>query len=226
MLYVAPDFNAGFHGAYYAKLSLHPFDVSTPNPVHYRILAPLIGYLTFLKGDLFFFIPLLFAILLLSSVYIHYRKINFSVLESVNMAGIIAFSCTILIPIRAAGYPDTVTYYFVFLAFTSVQKPKLAALFFALALLNHESSAFILPGLIAYQNYKNGNKIFTLSKNSLYFIIACLPYLLYHYYVSINCTVEYNLSFYFLNESFKTDLQSMIPLFIPGLFFTFKSTFF
>jgi len=222
MIYVAPDFEAAYHGALYAQLSEHPFNFILSNPIHYRILGPLIGYITFLRGDLFFLVPLIFGVLLLSAIYIHFRKINFSFIESMNMAAIIAFSCTILIPIRAPGYIDTITYYFIFLSFSRIRKPLQSTFFFGIAMFSHECSIFILPGLIAYQNYLNKINVFRITKNILFNIASCIPYLVYRYWVSLHTSVDYDFQFYFSSKNLKTNFLSILPLFIPGLFFTFK----
>ena len=57
MLYITPRFEAAYHGLQYALLSNDPFDFTTPNALRYRILPSLIGYVTFLRGDIFFIIP-------------------------------------------------------------------------------------------------------------------------------------------------------------------------
>src|SRR5689334_17293925 len=74
MMYVQPSFNLTFHGLGFSSLSENPFDFASHNPLQYRILAPLLGYVLFLRGKLFFILPLLFAVFLLSAVYFHYRK--------------------------------------------------------------------------------------------------------------------------------------------------------
>ena len=65
MLYIQQSsFNAVGLGTYTAELSKHPFRFAANNPLQYRILTPFIAYITFLRGDLFFIVPLLFSIFL------------------------------------------------------------------------------------------------------------------------------------------------------------------
>jgi hypothetical protein len=147
---------------------------------------------------------------------------NYTPLESINMAAFICFSCTIFIPVSAPGYTDSITYYFLFLSFIKVRKPYLSATLFGFALLNHESALFILPALILYSNYKNNKNLICFSRATLFYAVALLPYLAYRYYVSIHSAVEYNLSFYFSKETIRNGITLLLPVFLPGLFFAFK----
>lgn len=222
MLYVAPNFEMLYHGEFFARLSLNPFDLSDPNPVRYRVLGPLIGFVIQLKGHLFVYVPLIFALLFLAEIYKHYRKNNFNIAEAVIITGIISFSCTILIPIKAAGYTDTITYYFLFLAFSRIKKPYISAIFFSLAMLNHECSIFLLPGLFAYYNYKTDSRILKFNKTVVLYLIALIPYSIYRYYISKNAVVDFSLSFYFSKETIEHNFLGILPLIPAGLFFSFK----
>ncbi|MCX6295970.1 MAG: hypothetical protein NTX97_07870 [Bacteroidetes bacterium] len=222
MIYVAPNFEMLYHGEYFSRLSLNPFNLSDPNPVRYRILGPLIGYITHLKGPLFVYVPLIFARLFLAAVYSHYRQHKFTVSEAFIFAGIISFSCTILIPIKAAGYTDTITYYFLFLAFSKIKREGLSAFYFGLAMLNHECSIFLLPGLIVYYNYKNDKNIFAINKIILYYLLALFPFFIYRYYISNNAIVDFSLKFYFSKDTIEHNFMVILPLIPAGLFFAFK----
>src|SRR5258706_537604 len=136
MIYVQPSFDVDvkYHGSYFSELSEHPFRFSENNPLQYRILAPFIGYITFLRGDLFFILPLLFDVFLLAAVYYHYRKINYEVTDAFIMTAFICFSGTILIPLIAPAYIDSITYFFLFLAFAKAARIKSSAFFFFLSM--------------------------------------------------------------------------------------------
>src|SRR6218665_3394019 len=133
LLYITPKFEAAYHGLQYALLSNNPFDFATPNPLRYRILPSLIGYVTGLRGDLFFMVPLIFAFLFIASMYWVYRKKGYSTVDALLFTGFTSFSCTLFIQLAAPGYTDVVFYFFMFLAFASVQRIALSALFFMLA---------------------------------------------------------------------------------------------
>ena len=64
MLYITPSFEAAYHGLQYSILSNDPFNFTEPNALRYRILPSFIGYVTGLRGQLFFIVPLIFAFLL------------------------------------------------------------------------------------------------------------------------------------------------------------------
>ncbi len=222
MIYTTPRFEAAYHGLQYSLLSNNPFDFSTPNPLRYRILPTFIGYISFLRGDLFFIIPLIFAFLFISSVYWVYRKKEFSPIDSILFAGLIAFSCTIFIQLVAAGYTDAVFYFFIFLSFSFVRKIYLSALFFSLALLTHESSLFMLPALILYAYYTNTKSGAKLTTYFFVYFIAILPLLFYRLWVSAHTSVEYDLNYYFSEKNIDFAVSKMLQLLPAGLFFAFK----
>ena len=60
MLYVTPKFELAYHGLQYSVLSNNPFDFTTTIFVRYRILPSFLGYITFLRGNLFVVVPLIF----------------------------------------------------------------------------------------------------------------------------------------------------------------------
>lgn len=222
MLYITPKFEAAYHGLQYALLSNNPFDFATPNPLRYRILPSLIGYVTGLRGDLFFIVPLLFALLFIASLYWVYRKKKYSTVDALLFTGLISFSCTLYIQLAAPGYTDVVFYFFMFLSFASVRKIWLSALFFMLALLTHESCLFLLPGLILYAAYVNSDRKSPFVKYTLAYLLALIPLLLYRYWVKSHAPVEYDLGFYFSAKNIGFSLTKVLPLFPAGAFFAFK----
>lgn len=222
MLYVTPKFEAAYHGLQYSLLSNSPFDFSTPNPLRYRILPAFIGYITFLRGNLFFIVPLIFTLLFISSIYWVYRKKGYSPIDSVLFTGFISFSCTVFIQLAAPGYTDVVFYFFIFLSFSFVKNIKLSSLFFALALLTHECCLFLLPGLFLYAIYMDDKSKTTAMKYISAYLLAIIPLLLYRYWISANTPVEYDLSFYFSEKNIQFSLDKALPLYPAGLFYAFK----
>ena len=222
MLYITPRFEAAYHGLQYSLLSNNPFDFSTPNPLRYRILPSLIGYVTFLRGELFFIIPLTFSLLFISSIYWVYRKKQYSPIDSILFTGLIAFSATIYIQLVAAGYTDASFYFFIFLSFAFVRNIFSTTTFFCLALLTHESSLFMLPGLFLYALYCTSKSKTNILKYLLGYTLAILPLLIYRHWVSINTPVEYDLSYYFSQKNIDFATSKIAPLLPAGLFFAFK----
>ncbi|MDQ3072637.1 MAG: hypothetical protein M3Q97_05185, partial [Bacteroidota bacterium] len=153
--YVMPRFNAAFHGEQYSTLSKAPLDFENQYGVQYRQLGPMLGYLTGLKGHLFFILPLIFAFLFIAAVYIMYRRKLYEPMDALVMTLIITFSCTLFIPLISPGYTDTLSYFFLFLAFACTGSPFMCAITFALAMLNHESNVVLLPALILLAGKNN-----------------------------------------------------------------------
>ena len=221
MFYVTPNFEVNFHGIVYSELSRHPFNLHFNNALRYRILAPALGYILFLRGKLFFILPLLFNVFFIAAVYFHYRKKNFNPLDAILMSGLIAFSCTVFIHLNGMGYTDPVLYFFIFLAFAFAQNILICSVFFGLAVLTHECSLFLFPGLLLYsysQNKGNGNFL----KCVLALSLSALPYFIYRYSVSSQIHVEYDSDFYFSKQNIFFCLNAASKFFPAGLFYAFK----
>ncbi|MBN8695089.1 MAG: hypothetical protein J0L87_01050 [Bacteroidetes bacterium] len=222
MLYITPRFESAFHGAQYALLSEAPFDFTQANALRYRILPSLLGYLTGLRGSLFFIVPLIFTLLLIAAVYFVYRKKNYSSIDSFLFTGLIAFSGTVYIQLQAAGYTDTAFYLFMFLSFAFVHRPFMSILFFLLGVFTHESCLFLLPALLLYFGYKNGNDKRILIKYVIGLLSALVIFLLYRMWISAHVKVEYDLNFYFSANNLKFTLKKVLPYFSVGGFYAFK----
>jgi hypothetical protein len=221
-IYVTPHFEAAYHGLQYALLSNHPFDFTQPNALQNRVLPSLIGYIFHLRGDLFFIVPLVFAWLFMSTLYIQYRKKVSQPIDALLFSGIIAFSCTLYIQLISPGYTDAVFYYFIFLSFAYVRKLYLSVLFYSLALLTHESSLFLLPGLLMYSYYTNAPDFVQKFKIVIGYLLAIFPLFLYRYWVATHVDVEYDMGFYFSKKNIVFSLQKVLPLFPAGAFYAFK----
>lgn len=222
MLYITPSFEAAYHGLQYSILSNDPFNFTEPNALRYRILPSIIGYVTGLRGHLFFIVPLIFAFLLISTVYYSYRKKLFSPIDSLLFTGLLAFSSTVYIQLQAPGYTDVVFYYFMFLSFLKIKQPVWSAIYFALGMLTHESCIFLLPGLVLYSSYVNGQNSKQVIKYVMLLLFALLPFLAYRVWVSSNVKVEYDLNFYFSKSNISFTLKKVLPYFSVGGFFAFK----
>jgi hypothetical protein len=222
MLYITPHFESAYHGLQYSLLSNAPFDFTVPNPLRYRILPSLIGYITFLRGDLFFIVPLVFALLFISSVYFVYRRKGYAPVDALLFSGLIAFSCTTYIQLAAPGYTDAVFYFFIFWAFTSIRNIPLSAVFFSLALLTHESCLFLLPVLLCYALYLNQGSNRKLLAYGIAYGISILPLLAYRHWVAAHVAVEYDLNFYFSEKNIHFAVSKVVPLLSAGLFYAFK----
>lgn len=230
MLFCTPSFEPMYHGKVYSELANNPFDWDANYSLQYRILAPLLGFLMHLRGTSFLYLPLLFLWFWLSSVYLVFRKKQFTPLASMIMASLLALSCTLFIPLISPGYTDSVSYFFLFIAFFyfedfTLLSNRIKSVFcFILALFNHESSIFLFPALLLFHQTSGGTKSVNFRELLPYsnlFIIGFLPYIAFRVWVSSNAEVEYTTSFYLTDENIKTCLEALkwAPV---GLFFTFK----
>jgi hypothetical protein len=222
MLYITPHFESAYHGFQYSLLSNDPFDFSYLNPLRNRVLPSFIGYVLFLRGDLFFIIPLIFAQLFVAAVYWVYRRREYSPVDSFLFTGLVAFSCTLYIQLAAPGYTDAVFYFFIFLSFAFAKRIFYSACFFSLALLTHESSLFLLPGLLIYSYYINKEIEFKVLKHFAALAMAIIPLILYRYWVASKVSVEYDLNFYFSLKNIKFCIEKMLPFLPSGAFYAFK----
>jgi hypothetical protein len=219
MLYVQPVFTVKYHGVLFSVLSEQPFNFGKENHLQYRILGPLLGYLFFLRGILFYLLPLTFIFMFPGIVYYSYRKKNFEAIDSFFLTCFISFSCVLLLPLVAPGYTDIITWTFIFLAFNNAKKTLLSALFFSLALLNHESSIAMLPGLILYSYWLKKS---TPLKIIGIYLMACVPHFLYRLFVNVHASPLYTVSYY-LSENNLWIVMHKLVLFLPAaIFFAFK----
>ncbi len=221
MLYITPKFELAYHWLQYSILSNNPFDFTTTIFVRYRILPSFLGYITFLRGNLFVVVPLIFSLLFISAVYYMYRKKKYVPVDALLFTGLIAFSCTLYIQLTAPGYTDTAFYFFIFLSFAFISNVFKSALFFALALLTHESCLFLLPGLLFYAYYVSFYKKDIL-KYLLAYSISIIPLLLYRNWVSGHVHVEFDLDFYFSEKNIHFAMKRVLPLIPAGAFYAFK----
>lgn len=230
MLFCTPSFEPMYHGKVYSELSNNPFDWDANSSLQYRILAPLIGFMLQLRGTSFLYLPLLFLWFWLSTVYFVFRKKRVTPTISIIMTSLLALSCTLFIPLISPGYTDSVSYFFLFIAFFYFEDFTLpsnrikSVVCFILAMFNHESSFFLFPALLVYHQTLGGTKSVNfreLLHFSGIFILGFIPYIAFRYWVSSNTAVEYSASFYFTDANIKTCLDALrwAPV---GLFFTFK----
>lgn len=222
MIYIEPRFEAAYHGLQYSLLSNDPFNFTISNPLRYRILPSLLGYLFFLRGDLFFILPLIFTVLFISSIYWVYRKKLFDPTQALLMTGVIAFSCTVFIQLVAPGYTDNVLYFFLFLSFSFIKKPYISGFFYLLALLTHECSLFLLPGLLLWYSYSNKGNIRDAINYFLILVFSIIILLFYRYWISSHIAVEYDMSFYFSKKNILFSVEKAIAHLPLGIFYAFR----
>ncbi len=218
MLLTTPQFEPIYHGAVFSRMAEAPFDFTQNYALQNRILAPLIGHLIFLRGNLFVVLPLIFAALLLGTMYYFLRLKEHSPKLALLITACFGFSALMLTPLISPGYTDTVTYFFLLLAFIYIDVSIPAtAIFFSLALLNHEQSAFLLPAIFCYARYLKKNWVTAF----IYLFLSLIPAIIYRTWISTETSPEYSVDFYLSNQNLEACMASWnkIPL---GIFFSFK----
>jgi len=190
-LYVRPAVEPVSHGVYYAELSKAPFDPNG-NPEAYRILTPLIAYLTGLRGNRILILNLILTWALLAIIYRHYRTHERSAFPSLMRAAMLAFSMPTLFTIHINGYTDAASFLLLFLLFVNGERALLSGALLLLAMLNHESVLFLAPFLLLLQA-KAGVPL----RRSLPILIVSLAlYGVIRLMLSLQVVVEYSIGYY------------------------------
>lgn len=224
-IYVMPHFDyLTPNGYYYAELSKNPCNFNTNNPVQLRILAPFLGYSLGINGKLFFVLPYIFKVLFPATIYANYRNKLYSANESFIITSLICFSNVYLISIYYTYYTDIVTYFFIFLSYSLFNRSIIiSGICFLLAMLNHESTLFILAPMLSYFliSKQIGNR------SNSFFIVSCfsLALILYYFfrsYITSMAEIEYDFDYYLNRNNIKTALRYITPNLPIGIFYVFK----
>lgn len=222
-IYVTPRLHISDHIMHYCKLSLSPFDFSEDNPMRYRILSPILAYITGLRGTAFIFFPRIFCLFFSIAVFLYYRKKYTSPAETVIMLSLLCFSNVYLFSLNKAGYTDIVSYFFIFLAYIYLQRPLLLGLFLMLAIFNHESSLFLVVPLFVQAIAENKEK--SAKSILLNFLAFTLPIALYVFFrkvISEYTVVHYDTDFYFSKSNISYSLKTIFTNIPLGYFYVFK----
>ena len=220
-LYVTPAFQAVNHGINYQSLSVSPFDFSTPNDVRLRILTPLVAHCLFLRGDAYLALPLIVGLLFLAAIYVHYRTRGYNGAEATGIAALMAFTTPILFLLHYPGYTDTTSYLLLFLSLVSLDRHWLWPVFYALAVLNHESNLFAAPIILLAANRRE----FRLSRSLLVIVLliaAIVPLALYRHFVQLHGQVQYDAAYYLNRERLHRSIVLVGQLLPLGIFMAFK----
>jgi len=130
---------------FFKQMSLHP--LAPGNQLHYRILLPLIGYLTGLKGDHYYILSIIGTILFLTLAcfwaYLFYKNWKTAFLLSLVLTGlpVVLYNNVIY------GWPDIYCYIFLILAMLD---PKVCFIYVLLGVLSHEFFVSYIPFICLY----------------------------------------------------------------------------
>lgn len=219
-VYSTPGFRPVLNGYTYSQLALDAIPSEINGPQGFRVLSILAGSLLGLKGPAFSIIPGVMGLMFVGAVYFHYRKTSFTELEAAGMAALIAFSTPILYGYHFVGYTDTTSYLFVFLSIIFIRS-RIWPLFFAMAMLNHESNLFAAP-FICLLSYKlNGGRI-SIVWTAVGLGLALLPTIAYRLYILNTAEINYSPGFLLNYDHIHWAITSQILLGPLGAFYGYK----
>ncbi len=222
-VYITPRMHISDHTRNYCNLASAPFHFEANNPMQYRILAPLLGYLTFLRGDNFIWLPRLFCIFFSISVFAYYRKRFSTPAEAVLLVCLLCFSNVYFFSLHTAGYTDIVSYFFIFLCYINLQRKILFSLFFMLAVFNHESNLFLAVPFFFHALYQSKALNFAgFFTTVLSFAIPVALYVLFRKIIAEHTFVAYDYNFYFSKSNISYSLKTIFTNIPLGYFYVFK----
>ncbi len=209
-------------GREFIKLSEAPFKFIPGNRMQLRVLTPLIAYSVFLRGQHFMWTPIIMGILFLSVVYGFFRRRGLSNIESLGMVGLMAFSIPISLMMVWMGFTDTTSYLLLFLCIVFIRRPTMWPLFYALALLNHESNLFAAPWIVMLANMKDF-KVRSYFWSLLLLAVAMVPMIVYRSYVSFEGgDVRYSSQHYLNVKLVLNNLRDVAGYMLIGIFGAFR----
>lgn len=221
--YTTPAVEPRFLGVWFSQLSAAPFDFGQSNPLHFRLLGPLLGYVVGLRGDLFVFLPILFDFALLALAYAICRSRGLGPGDSFLMASLLAFSCVIFLPLASPAYTDSVSYFFILLAFGLPRRAYVSVAAFALALLNHEANVALLPALallIGYEHSERWHRPYVVAIALT--LASLLPLVVMREVIGMRVEAVYGAGDYLSLAYIVFNLQQIAYLAPLGAFFAFK----
>ena len=95
-----------------------------------------------------------------------------------------------------------------------------------MALLNHERSLALLPALFLYAWHIHKTEKLIVLKLFFIFLLACLPFIGYRYYVSHHADVLYSFDFYFSDVNIRPLIQDTLDSIPIAVFYSFRLLWF
>jgi hypothetical protein len=200
--FTSPRWELFYHGKGYSELSEAPFDLSFNSSLRYRILAPLLGYLLFLKGPLFKYFMLAVYAAFLSLIYIFHRKKGFSPAESCGVAALLAFSTLSFYQLYFPAYTDPLSYVLLLCILIFHRKRSAGGILTALLLFNHDNTIFLYPFLFLL--FLEGDYSIRKIYRTLGLLLWPLAlYGAYRYYISTQSEAGFDTAYYFSRENMR-----------------------
>ncbi|HRH67209.1 MAG TPA: hypothetical protein PLU53_12980 [Bacteroidia bacterium] len=220
-LWMKPSPEPAFHGILFSDLSREPFNFTKENPVQYRLLSPLIAFLTGLRGEYFFVLPWIFLV----GFIVLIQKVSFfdpaPFYSGFIKAAFLSFSFMIFLSLASAGYVDSVTWFLLLFCLLPNLKGYVLSVFLLFSLLNHESAVFAFPGIL-YWRHRNEALQVMLNKMIREVLPVLIIYSGFRICISTLIPVKYDLNYYFNVENIIGNIHANLPRMLQGAFFTFR----
>jgi hypothetical protein len=201
-LYVDGDTVPISGGVMYAELSQDPFAATDSNPLRFRILAPLIGWVLHLRGPLFVLVPWLFLLGFLSSVNVWCRREGAGPTLALSIMMAMAFSPVTMHSLVAPGWVDAVSYFMLGMALMNIRNTFVSCAFVALAVMTHEVSAFLIPAWLLAARRSDAERGWWV-KRALLLVVMLVPYVAYRWWVVQHDDIALSTTFYFSSANLK-----------------------
>jgi len=220
-LFTTPRWELFYHGKGFARLSMAPFDLSVESSLRYRILAPLLGYVLFLKGSLFKYLMLAFLAAFYSLLYLFHRKKGFSPTNSLGIGILLSLSTLSFYQLYFPGYNDPVSYVLILILLFYREHRAIVITCLALLLFNHDNTIFLFPFFFLFligTEYKFSSALRTF----LLFIPAILSYASYRYIISSISEIDFDTAYYFDPENLRWTRDHVSEHLAEGIFQSFR----
>lgn len=209
------------HGAYYAALSLDPVDTGVANPFRGRILAPLLGWVSGLRGPWFVLVPWGFLVGFLAQVNVWCRRQGAAPLHALAIMLAISFSPVAMHSLAGPGFIDAVSYFFLAAALMNIDMTLATCTFMALAIMTHEATAVLLPAWLLAAGLGR-NEARTWVKRAGIVALMLMPYLLYRWWAEQADPEVLSTAFYFSDRNRQSCLDVGLGATAVGAFAVFR----
>jgi hypothetical protein len=189
-------------GVMYAELSQNPFTAADGNPLRYRILAPLIGWVLYLRGPLFVLVPWLFLLGFLAVVNVWSAREGAGPTLALCITLAMAFSPVTMHSLVAPGWVDAVSYFMLGMALMNVRNTFVSGALVAMAVMTHEVSAFLIPAWLFAATRIDAERGWWI-KRMLLLALMLVPYGVYRWWVIQHDGIALSTSFYFSMANIK-----------------------
>lgn len=217
----SPQFVPVHHGKWYTVLSNNPFDWSDNYNLRFRILAPFLGYILFLRGPLFPWFMLSLLAVFLGMVYRYLRREDWRPVDALSLLLLFGFSTLTFYTYSFPGYTDSLTYVLLTLAWFAPKKQWLRVLLLALLIFNHEQTIFLFPLLFLRWRPESWQANDWL-KHAGWFVLALVPYFIYREIVYRISPVEYTVGYYLDPANLAWTHEHVKDKWVYGLFQSFR----